>query len=351
MLEAESYQPVYLMIVTGLSIIVCTRSMVNKRKNGISLFLLFFIYIFFVLFIGFRPISEFFVDMPHYQALYDREAGSDFSFNWQKYNLIYDNLESLFIYFSVPPRTWYSLMSFIYFTGILIASYKFFPNDRVIGFLVYLAGFSTFAYATNGIKAGVAASVFLMALAFHEKKFFSFFLAILSYGFHHAMILPVSAYLIVSIIKRDGVFLLIWIISFFIAVAHITFFQSLFANFTDEHGAEYLIVNLNNISGFRLDFVIYGMVPIFVRYLVPDVLSDEYRLLWRLYTLANSIWMLCMYASYNNRIAYLSWFLYPIVLIYPFIKSERPLIMHRIFYVVVFAHLSFSLFMYYVYYA
>ncbi len=31
---------------------------------------------------------------------------------------------------------------------------------------------------------------------------------------------------------------------------------------------------------------------------------------------------LCMYAGFTNRIAYLSWLIYPIVLIYPYLDDE-----------------------------
>ena len=53
----------------------------------------------------------------------------------------------------------------------------------------------------------------------------------------------------------------------------------------------------------------------------------------------------------TNRIAYLSWFLYPIVLIYPFLQEEwEDDNQYRIFSVVMLAHLGFTLFMNIIYY-
>ena len=60
--------------------------------------------------------------------------------------------------------------------------------------------------------------------------------------------------------------------------------------------------------------------------------------------------MLCMYANFTNRIAYLSWFLYPIVLIYPYLNEDWGVNKYKIFSMVVFLHLSFTLFMSVIYY-
>ena len=67
--------------------------------------------------------------------------------------------------------------------------------------------------------------------------------------------------------------------------------------------------------------------------------------------LINGLWLLCMYANFTNRIAALSWLLYPIVLIYPYfsvniqIKNKN-----KTFSVVMAVHLLFTLFMAVVYY-
>jgi hypothetical protein len=78
--------------------------------------------------------------------------------------------------------------------------------------------------------------------------------------------------------------------------------------------------------------------------------SDMYRNLLNLYLCLNGIWMLCMYASFTNRIAYLSWFLYPIVLIYPFLQEDWGEDRYQKFSYVMLAHLGFTLFMNVIYY-
>ena len=356
MLRPELYYTVYLAIITVLTVAWCIKYRVNRRIQNNSAWestaSLLFIFLVISLFIGYRPISEFFNDMPQYQGKYDREAGMIFSFDWDTNNLIYDNLQSLFVSLSIPPRVWYVLMSFLYFGGIAYASFRLFPNDKIISFVFYLAAFSTFSYATNGIKAGVAASVFLVALANYRKPLISIFIAVLSYGFHHAMILPIISYIIVIFFKRDYLILALWLVSLLLAAAHVTYFQIFFAGITDEHGAEYLLGAFKEISGFRIDFILYSSAPIFIRFFLPQQsISGGYRLLWRAYTFANAVWLLCMYASYNNRIAYLSWFIYPFLLIFPFLQDGGIYAKYRYLNIVVLIHLSFTLFMHFIYYA
>jgi hypothetical protein len=40
------------------------------------------------------------------------------------------------------------------------------------------------------------------------------------------------------------------------------------------------------------------------------------------YLLANSLWILLIEANFSNRFAYLSWFMMPWVLLYPFVPGK-----------------------------
>ena len=59
---------------------------------------------------------------------------------------------------------------------------------------------------------------------------------------------------------------------------------------------EYAVASVNDVVGFN-DFVF-------------NVIANTY-------ILANSFWIMVIRASYSNRFAYLSWFLYPLVFAYP----------------------------------
>ena len=160
------------------------------------------------------------------------------------------------------------------------------------------------------------------------------------------MALVIAAYALTLFVKNSKYYFVGWVICLIIAALHISYFQILFAGFTDEHGAEYLLSKEN--SGFRLDFILYSAVPIWVGYRMIykyRIESSMYSFMLNLYLCTNAIWLLCMYSSFTNRISYLSWFMYPIVLLYPFVElkwsDEQP----RYLRYVVYGHLAFTLFM------
>ena len=134
---------------------------------------------------------------------------------------------------------------------------------------------------------------------------------------------------------------------------------------TDETGQEYLTTTdgsgFGGAGGFRIDFLLYSAAPIFLGYkiIIKDRLSVSkmYKTIFNMYLCTNAVWCLCMYASYCNRIAYLSWFMYPIVLIYPLLKEDlsgcsllKGRRQYKLFSKVMGYHLGFTLFMELVFY-
>lgn len=357
-IPAEYYNVINLLIILFLSSIYIPKynrlpvnSAIIDPNNG------FFIAVFFILFIGLRPISEVFVDMTQYQGVFNRWSGV-FVFNIFAENFIYDNLMYFCASIQFPPVLFYLMIAAIYYGCAHLACLKMFPRNSAVAFLVFLAAFSTFSYGTNGIKAGAAASIFLLALAYRDKLWLSIVLAIVSLGFHHAMQLPVAAYVLTLFYKNPKAYFAAWVFCFLMAAAHVTAFQSIFAGFSDERGASYLMSDdkgWGGKGGFRIDFIIYSAMPVLVGYWAiykkKMQLSKFYSNLLNMYLCTNGIWMLCMYVEYTNRIAYLSWFIYPIVLIYPFLNEDWGPSRYRTFYKVAWAHLAFTLFMSFVYYA
>ena len=78
-------------------------------------------------------------------------------------------------------------------------------------------------------------------------------------------------------------------------------------------------------TGFRWDFLLYSMMPIVLGYYVVikrGIQDRTYTILLNTYTLANAFWVMVIRANYSNRFAYLSWFMYPIVLAYPLLRLD-----------------------------
>ena len=71
---------------------------------------------------------------------------------------------------------------------------------------------------------------------------------------------------------------------------------------------------------FRWDFILYSSLPLILAaytLFVRKIYNNTYLLLLGTYMYANVFWILVIRGLFSNRIAYLSWFLYPIVLAYP----------------------------------
>lgn len=361
MIPAALYQPIYLLAVTLMTFFAMTyygRWGKLLKSSNTSQIISIFMLVMVVWFVGTRPNSGKFIDMMNYYNYYDYNINEPFLFDWDTDNLIWDNFFVWMASQGILFSTWLILVASAYFGLMYLACRKLFGNDVLIAFLTYLGAFSTFSYGTNGMKAGVATSVFLVAMAYRDKLWLSIPIALLSLGFHHSMIMVIAAYFVVLLLKNPKYYFVGWLISLIIAALGIKYFQTYFAGFTTEHGAEYLLVSEEDIdafiTGFRPDFILYSAVPVYFGYKILykyKFKSISYSFLLRLYIMTNSLWMLCMYADFSNRIAYLSWFMYPIVLIYPFISREKNLFQGKYLRWVVYGHLGFTLFMNFIYYA
>lgn len=370
MIPSSYYQLFYILVVTLLSFVTLSHYG-SFRKDRLSLArvksidISILIAIFFVFFIGLRdPYGIEFGDSQKYTREYMSFFGYPFVWDWEAKNYIYDNIFLLFSSKKNPVEYFYLFISIIYFFGIWFCCKKLFPNDSASSFVVYLAGFSTYSYSVNGIKAGAAASLFLVAIALRERKNYiltGLFL-LLSLGFHHSMLMPIAAFVLCSLFKNPKLYLGFWIVCFIISALHIKYFQNLFVSLGSDiddkvigylgHDSESLKFSTLK-SGFRLDFILYSFMPILVGWFAifkKRIQSDRYTFILNLYTFVNAIWMLCIYALFTNRIAYLSWLIYPLVLIYPILNGKWGEKQCKTYRLVAYAHLTFTLFMFFVYY-
>lgn len=361
MIPAELYQYVYLILVCLATFVLIQEynRPFSNRSNISKPRIMFLLASFMAFFIGIRPPSIAFADMLNYYNSYQHIFGQSFEFTFETNNYIFDNILPWFASMKVPAELYFILIAAIYFGCMAWACVKIFPRDALLAFVVCLGAFSTFSYGTNGIKAGAAASIFLLALAYRNNKPLAIFFLWASLGFHHSMLAPIVAYVIAYFYRKPNAYLWAWIVCLLLAAAHVTYFQLYFAGFTNEHGSEYLVGDRyeNAVSGFRPDFILYSAVPIFIGYYllrIQYVASETYKFLWCIYTMTNCVFLLCTYATFVNRIAYLSWLMYPIVLLYPFVNTQwaqHPNMSKRYLKYAVYGHLGFTAFMTFIYYA
>lgn len=358
---AEYYQIIYLLVITFFSIAVFPKykylsSNGIYRKSGKDYRSAKWLCLFLIFFIGTRPAHACFVDMMYYYKILEERICTTPLFNLDAENRIFDNILNLWAYYGLSSVLFFILIAFVYFGGILYTCHKLFPGRELLAFLVYVAAFSSFSYSVNGIKAGAAASSFLVALAYYDKYYVAIPLMLLSWGFHHSMVMPILAYVCVIFVKNPKFYFWFWLFCLIMCLGHVTFFQFLFANYADEKGADYLLStgkDWGGTAGLRLDFILYSLMPVVVGFISIYVFKVKDRMLnifLGVYLICNGIWMLCMYVNYNNRIAYLSWFMYPIILLLGSINPIWRKAGYLSVAMVATLHLAFTLFMMLIYY-
>lgn len=344
MLIVDLYENILLFVATIGTLILARKYKVatfnqvlaeRKMVANASIFLC----IFFSVLIGMRPMENgmayMWADSAVYNNLYNESEGMPFVFNPQTENLIWDNLFYWWTSNSLEITPLFLLGAFLYFGCTYLACRKWFPRDTTMAYLVFLGAFSTYSYSFNGVKAGIAGAIFILGLAYYENRVLSVVLILLSWGFHHSMQMPVAAYILTLFFKSPKWYFYGWAFCVVMAILHVSAFQNLFGSISadqlnDEHGASYLLFDTTSKyiyqTDFRLDFLLYSAMPVLVGYKIVMKeklkVSKQYAALLHMYLCTNGIWLLCMYASYTNRIAYLSWFMYPFVLIYPFLKED-----------------------------
>ena len=366
LIAAEYYYYVYLGIVAIMTIYLLNQNtqkvtvpeLVERTMQQPRTVALLIVSIFFALFIGLRPISgRFFGDMGVYTAEWFwiiRNAKG-----WEADNLIFDNLPRWLNSYGLGYTYFFLINAAIYFIGSAYAMKRIFGGNALLAYVVWLAAFSTFTYSTNGIKAGAAASLFLVALSFYGRKWWALLFLFLSLSFHHSMRMPVAVFILCWFVDKPKWYLGFWLLSLAVSASGMTAAMEWLGNIlqstNDAHGASYLLGNVSDgtSGGFRPDFVIYSAVPVVLGYWVifkRGFNSRFYNFLWSAYVVINAFWLLCMRANFTNRIAYLSWAFNALVLVYPFLaksfmRRQIPMLRSVVVY-----NLLFTLFMTIVYY-
>lgn len=228
-------------------------------------------------------------------------------------------------------RLFYILCACLYIIPVYVVFRKWFHNYAFYALAIHISMLSFWGYGINGIRNGIAASIFIFSFLFYEKKPAMFLCMLISVTFHNSMIVPLLAFIISLFYKKTRVYTAIW----FLTVLFSLSFGSIIENFSFHSLISYAgrMDNffVNELDGeavrreFRLDFAIYSFVPILLGlyYLFKLKFTDTfYNLLLNTYIIANSIWILFIRAAYTNRIAYLSWFIMSVILIYPLLKKQ-----------------------------
>ena len=223
---------------------------------------------------------------------------------------------------------WLFLTAFIYCFNYYLFCYKLLDRYVYIGVLMFFTSLLFYNYGTNTIRAGFAASFLLLSFCNCRNKFLFYLFIIIAVGCHKSMLIPASAMVISRYYDKTFIYLLMWIVSIFLSAVLGSFFENIFASIAIDSRTSYLNVDADDTLykvGFRLDFILYSCLPVFMGYyfVIKKKYKDKmYSMLFNTYLLANSFWILVIRANFSDRFAYLSWFIYPVLLIYPLLKEK-----------------------------
>lgn len=249
-------------------------------------------------------------------------------------------------------HVWFLLTSLIYVGIHYLMSQKLGERYAFPLFLMFCTGFLFYAYGTNTLRAGLAASFLLLALIHMERLFLFTICLLTAINIHFSMALPALCMVIAKYYNNSRLYIGIWGFSIILSAALGSTFEAWFAQLIPDQRTSYLMVAAGDTHykvGFRIDFILYSLAPIAMGwyYIVKKGIYDKtYSLLFNTYILANTFWVLVIRANFSDRFAYLSWFLYPVVLIYPALKYQIWKNHHGKIALIVFLHASFTYLMF-----
>ncbi len=321
------YTPIYYHIIMLVTLVTFlhtqTRDITdieNRRyikSMGITLLL------FVLLYMGLRPIHGVFVDLTTYNNMF--LAYADGLKIISKTDIIFN----LFMKFSsqiMSAQLFFFVCTVLYVVPLYLVSKKWFDKYWFYAFLMLVVSFSFWSYGTNGIRNGIATSMFLLAIT-RDKRIYQIVILIIAIGFHKTMLLPTAGFIATQFYDKPKAFLYFWLASIPLSLALPGFWENLFAGMIDDERMSYLTTEASTSDfssvGFRWDFLIYSASGVFAGwyYIFKKKLSDKtYLTLFNIYLFANAFWILVIRANFSNRFAYLSWFMLALIIVYPWAK-------------------------------
>jgi hypothetical protein len=360
MIPYVDFTPLYFILLSVVIVLSILPLFLKSRLNQFPKINLivgtFLIITIVILFIGLRnpyDVLNYYGDTSKYTSMY-------YEINHSQYFVI--NSDVGFFYFMKLCSKYFSVTVFYFFCALLYVlpvyySFKKWFNEYAFFTLIlFVSSMSFWSFGVNGVRNGIATSLLILALNYKKNNALFFVICLLSFSFHSSVLLPIAAILITNYYTNTKRLIIFWI-----SCVILTFF---FYGQIEQYFSEFFITNdvLGNrraqgyfqdeIDGeiieksFRIDFIIYSMFPIILGYFFivkKNYQNSFYKQLVNTYIISNAVWVLLIYTAFTNRTAYLSWFLMPIILIYPLLKEKLLVNQNRFIAILILGSLLFTL--------
>lgn len=335
---APYYYTIYMFIVMLMTIMRFVEikslrgySVIYKRDNYLPMVI---ISVLFILIWGFRPVSIAFGDTVNYNATYDilqtigtmkADLPAEFDSDWLFYHFMALCAQVVDVY------TFFAIVMFFYVVMMFTGCRKLDSWHGATLMLFCIGAFSFYGYAVNGIRNGVACSCVILTIGSVCKgeRIWPIILSFIAIGCHKSTALPLACMFFTYFVRNPKYMFLAWagaiVVSLIFGetianVLSLVSYDERLAELgkTGEEVANDWGVEMEN--RFRWDFLLYSSMPIILgayTLFIRKVYNNTYLILLGTYIYANAFWVLVIRGLFSNRFAYLSWFIYPIVLAYP----------------------------------
>ena len=345
-----------LAVVMGVSRITSPDN--SFQQNGSRLFWPLLLCLGLTLWIGLRPNSFAFGDTVNYAQEYNnlnpRLVSIDWSGEWI-WQWLMNGCKAAG--FGLP--VFFTIVAAGYVLSAFWAVKLFLPKDPMLGTVFLLTSLMFFPFAVNGLRNGLACHLVLLGAAwlFEDKWVPGGLTLLVALGIHRSVLLPILAIVFARFLFQNVRYaIVIWISAIIVSLVAGDTFANFFAGlgFDDRMSQYTSITDMSEFSkaGFRWDFLLYSTAPVVMAWDVcikKDLQDNWYNAICTVYCLCNAFWVLVIRSAFSNRFAYLSWFLYPIVIAYPLVNMPIREDQDRFTGWVLIAYAAFSAFMWFIF--
>lgn len=357
---------IYQQVFTGTTALMAVAMGVSRiaspnnsfQQNGSRLLWPLFLCLVLSFWIGLRPVSFAFGDTVNYAREYNMMDPQHISMDWSGewiWQWLMNGCKAAG--FGLP--VFFTIVAAGYVLSAFWAVKLFLPKDPLLGTVFLLSSLMFFPFAVNGLRNGLACHLVLLGAAwlFDDKWVPGSLTLLVALGFHRSVLLPILAIVFARFIFRNVRYaIVIWFLAIFVSLVAGEAFTSFFAGlgFDDRMSQYATSTDMSQFSrvGFRWDFLLYSTAPVVMAWYVcikKDLQDNWYNALCTVYCLCNAFWVLVIRSAFSNRFAYLSWFLYPIVIAYPLVNMPIREDQDRFTGWVLIAYAGFSAFMWFIF--
>nr|WP_321451515.1 EpsG family protein [uncultured Carboxylicivirga sp.] len=332
----DQYIPLFNYMVLLLVIVTSFQGFSGSLFNGntykIHNFIGITISIIIILYFGLRPISGYyFGDTSNYAHNFTLLQRGSISIDLGK-EWVFNGMTQWFAYSGFNVHQYFLFCAFLYIGFNWLSVVKIFGKHYFVPYLVILSMFLFVSNAVNGIRTGLAVSALMVGMAYCKNIWIVILCTMYAYFTHNSTALVILGGILAWFIKNPKYYLYGWFFSILLSLTVGNAVANLFVSLgiADDRLANYLnaadeFASEFSHTGFRWDFLLYSAMPIVVgAYFIfkKNFKDPHYIWIYNIYLVSNSFWVIVIRAAFSNRFAMLSWFIMPLVLIYPYYKKR-----------------------------